>query len=404
MQISLGPWPEGVDGIRDVYSDGFQPGEERRAKLAAGVNVDLDDDGWPQLRAGTTEQVVATAGLSGFEALGLLLFQDQGIIKRVTSVGPPFVTANVVTGLNASARVEFCEHAGAIWWTNGLENGQISAAGTATNWGLTVPSIPTLGTTTGTVPAGRYLVSALCEDANGVEHGASKSAVVTLSSAGAITADLSVTDANTSLCRFFATKPNGDQLFYVGEAAPGALPITISNVGVSDEPLRTQFMSPPIPGDGLFSYNGSIITFKDNYLYPSWGAAVHLFGITAVVETRPTNVLAGAGLDNGFWTVCERGAFWTTGAMPADWVTRQRDDREYAQGVLVLNGGLVPRLKTFERVALFISEDGLMAGMPDGTLLPLTDSVQRLDISGLRASIVYHEHDDFDQILFNLTS
>ena len=66
-------------------------------------------------------------------------------------------------------------------------------------------------------------------------------------------------------------------------------------------------------------------------------------------------------------------------------------------------GSLLPRLEAAGNVALFVSEHGLMAGLPGGALVPLTEDRQRLDVSGKRASIVYFEHPNgYDQVLFSL--
>ncbi len=405
--ISIGQFVEGMDTLHAEDDQVFNPvasqdgGLSAPRRCRAAINVDLDDSGRPQLRDGTTSRVSATSGLATFSALGLLLFQDQGTIKKVDP--DTYATTDLVTGLNTSAKVVFHEHNGAIWWTNGIENGQITSAGTATNWGLDVPPSPTLAAIAGTLPAGRYMVVATLVDANGVEHCAGESSLITLAAAGAFTADLSSYDSNAVTARFYATRTNGSQLYYVGEAAVGSLPVTISDVTVSEEPIRTQFFSPPIPGAGMFSFHGMIITFNGKWLYPSFGPAVHHYKLDETAESRPSDVVAGAGLNGGFWVVCEQGAYHTAGGVPGAWATNQKDSRKYAAGSLVISGTLLPGLKVMDNIALFVSEDGLMAGLSDGSLIPLTDDKHRLDVEGKDASIVYAEKDNFNQILWSLT-
>lgn len=403
-RLPLNAFVEGMDSLHAEYEDVFQPvitgnGYTNPRRCRAAINVDFDNDGRWQLRAGTTQRVAATSGLGVFSALGLLLFQDQGTIKKVAS---DYTATNVITGLDSSALIYFHEHAGAIWWTNGIEVGKITAAGTATNWGLTLPSIPTLGTTSGALPAGRYHVTALCEDANGVEHGAPKSAVVTLSAVGGITVDIASVDVDTTNIRFFMTAPNGRTLYYAGEAAPGALPVQITTGVSTVEALRNQFYSAPPAGDGLFSFGDYIIIYKDEYLYPSFGAAVHLYEEKRMLEGRPGSVIGGVGLDEGFWTICARGAFWTAGAEPTQWKTRQRDSRRYAARGIELPGYLIPKLGVSEPIALFVSEDGLMAGLPDGSLRPMSADKHRLDVVDKTAAIAYTQNTSFNQIVFTL--
>jgi len=400
--IPLGPWPEGQDTLHSEYEDVFQIKEGRPARAQAVQNLDLNNDGWPELRSGSTEVLTGTANKNVFVGAGLILFQDGGTIYRAIP-GTPFTTSSVVTGLDADAVVEFYEFLNTIWYTNGIVCGRILSDGTASHWGCSVPPIPTLGTQVGTLRAGRYMVAATVVDADDVEHAAGKSAVITLTGSQTITATLSSTDTNAVTARFYATKPNGTELFFVRAIAVGSLPTTITDVEISEEPLRTQFLSPPIPGTGIFSFKGMIITFVDNYLLPSFGVNHHLFEITEIAEARPTDILSGAGLATGFWTVCETGAFWTAGAeIPEAWQTWQRDNREYAKGTVVIPGSFIPRLKLAENIALFVSEDGLMAGLPDGSLIPLTADKQRISVSGLRASFAYRRHTNYNQILFSL--
>jgi hypothetical protein len=363
--------------------------------------VDLDDEGFPQLRSGFTTLTALTSGLNVFAGAGLLLLQDNGVIYSVNpSTG---ATTSLVTGLSTSARVEFHEHAGQIFWTNGVVSGRISS-GSALNWGLTVCPSPTLDTTPGTLRAGRYMVAATFVDASGVEHAAGKASVIEVDGTEDIIASIGVVASAAVSIRFYCTKPNGKGLFYVGQALVGDAQLTISDVEVSEEPLRTQFLYPPIPGSGIFSYRGYLMTFVDNAIFPSHGVNYSLFDVMRRLETRPTDVRAGAGLRSGFWTVCERGAFWTTGEKPEDWRTVKLDDRKYAAGTVIHQGHQLPALEVVSDFALFVSEDGLMAGLEDGRLRSLTQDRLYLDVEGKRAQFALCRNGDLRQVLFNLES
>ena len=401
--ISLGPW-SGIDNVHDADAGVFQiagENEARRPALVTALDVDLNDDGWPQRRGGVVEGTALTAGLSVFSGAGLLLAQDGGTIQLVDP--DDWSTQPLVTDLTADALIHFHTHAGQVWWTNGITTGRILADGTALNWGCAVAPAPALGTTTGTLRADRYMVAATFVDAAGVEHGASEVSVVTLNGTQAITVNLSSVDSLAVAVKLYATKPNHDGLFFVKAVAPGALPTTITDVEVSEEPLRTQHLSPPLPADGLFSYNGQLVLFAENFLFPSYGVNAHLFEIADILEGRPTTVIAGAGLDDGFWTLCADSAYWTTGGpAPEDWVTRQRDTRLYAAGSLVLPGRFIPQLGVASNVAVFVSEDGLTFGLPDGTILAPQQGQIHIDVVGKRASIVFKKQDNLRQILFTL--
>ena len=404
--IPIGSFIEGMDSLHAEDDPRFAPvagtnGYSPPRRCISAVNADLDDLGRPRWRSGTTQRVAATSGLGVFCGLGMAFFQDEGTIKRITDFDT-WTTESTVTGLNSSAVIIFHVHNNRILWDNGIETGQIDSSGTASSWGLATAPTPTLGTDTGTLAAGTYLVSSTFEDAAGVEHAAGPSAEITLSSIAAITFDLSSVDANAVNVKIYASKPNGEDLCWCKTVAVGSLPTTITDASVDDTLIPHQHISPPIPGDGIFSYGGLVIMFEGRYLRPSYGEAIHLFEIDQTEEDRPSDILAGGGLKDGFWTICEDGAFWTVGGLPEEWDTKRKDSRKYAKGAMVLPGSLLPALKTTENVALFVSEDGLMVGMPDGSLIPWTDDKHRLDVEDKTASIVFFRNTNFNQILFTL--
>ena len=202
--------------------------------------------------------------------------------------------------------------------------------------------------------------------------------------------------------KFYATKPNGSDLFWVKTAAVATLPVVISDVEVSDEPLRTQHLSPPIAANALWSHGGLLMLGVEDVVFPSYGVNAHLFEITSTLEAYPYDIQAGAGLDGGFWVVTQGGAFWTAGDTPESWKTRQFSDLAFAAGSLVVEGALIPKLQVQTKVALFVSELGLTVGLPGGGLIHLTQDRLPVDVEDKRAFITYREMGDLRQILFAL--
>jgi len=396
--LQLGPWPQGQDTFHNETHAVFQPGEQRLARLSRAVNVDLDDEGWPKRRAGTTLRIALT-GSRLFANNSLVLVQDE---TSILSVDPSdWSTTELVSGLSGNPIV-FHEHAGQVFWTDGTSNGRITLAGTALNWGCSAAPTPTLGTTAGNLRAGRYLVAATFIDSSGVEHAASKAAVAALDGTTDLTVNLSAIDANAAYVKIYCSKPNGTELFFCSQVAVNALPATITSIEVSEEPLRTQLLSPPIPADVIFSYRGLLMLGVENAVFPSYGLSHHLFDIAENLETRPENVIAGAGLDTGFWTLTANGAFWTEGKTPESWETWQRSSLKFSAGALVISGEKIPKLQTSKNIALFVSNRGLVAGLTDGTVVQLTPDQTTLDVASKSSSIVYRISGDLRQILFTL--
>jgi len=396
----IGLCPSGIDAYHKLDHKVFQipaKPDQPLARLQTANNVLLDDEGVPETIASLTSRVSGTAVKTGFSGAGLLLMQDGGTIKLVNP--STWATSNLVTGLTASERVIFHEHLDTVYWTNGQtggEVGKITSAGTATNWGCDTPVTPTLTAVSGSLRAGRYLVTASVIDGNGLEHSAPEAEVITVDGTEAIQVSFGTAlDSNAAYAKLYCSMCNGTELYYSKKVAVGSLPGTITAEPTSNENRPPgQFCSPPIGCDGIATYRGRILIWIDNEIYPSRAGIPHLFPVENAVDQRPTNVLAVAGLSEGFWSICEDGAYWTQGSL-GEWATRRRDgNRAYAAGSLVVPGYLIPALQTNEEVALFMSSDGLVAGLPTGQLVPLTFERLSVDVDGKRVTICVHEIND----------
>lgn len=398
----LSPWLLGQDTFHTEEHEVFQVGKEAPPRLTAVINADLDDSGKPYQRAGLTSRLDTTAGLAVTNFGSYIYVQDEGTIKKLDP--SDWSETSPVTGLTADAVVRFQQHAGQLWWTNGEVCGAITSAGVATHWGMTVPATPTLGTTAGDLPAGRYLVACTLEDANGAESGCGKAALITLADATKdITVDVSSPDSNATHVNIYATSANQGGLFWCKQVTVGSLPTTLSTISVSTRPLLTQHMRGPIPADGIFSYMGFLLLFRDQVLFRNNGLSPHTFYVREHVRAYPDNIVAGAGLETGFWLMTDGGAWWISGESPATWSDIRKDSRQYAGGSLVIHGGLIPALETQALVALFLSEHGLMVGLPTGQLVALTQDRLHLSVQGYHASFAVRQlSTGVRQILFAL--
>jgi hypothetical protein len=117
----------------------------------------------------------------------------------------------------------------------------------------------------------------------------------------------------------------------------------------------------------------------------------------------PHTVQAVAGVETGIWVATTGGLFWIAGGNLKALRRVRWDDRPYASGSLVLSGSEIAQLEAPGPVAVFVSEDGPVCGLPSGTARLLTDD--RLALSSVAskyASIVYRKSADINQILFSL--
>jgi hypothetical protein len=397
-----------VDNVHSPGARTFQPPgglEKRLAALVAASDVDLDDDGWVASRESIALVAALTDPLRTVSLGGLLLTQDGGKIQRVNpSMG---TLIDLVTGLDDIDPVRFHWHDNQIWWCNREYCGRITADATTLNWGMGVPPSPTLGTTTGTIPAGIYQIAATYVDNNGIESGAGKATTITLVSAQAITVTLTVDDPEAQYVRLYMTDldaPAQGALFWVKTVAVSALPTTITSYQVSRTPLKTQHLRGPVPGRGIFSYRNSLCTFKDEWVFVQSGISAHLYATNSDVLRLPFEIKAAQGLETGIWLATDSGMFWMTGDSVPTLRHYQKDGEQYAVGSVLWPGYRIPKLQTSEQIALFCNKDGLVAGLPSGQLVPLTRDYYRFgSIANKRVSITYAESEHLRQILIALT-
>lgn len=386
--LPLGPFPLGMDtyhAAEDEEHAVYQIGKDGSTRLVEAANVLLSDDGWVTGRPSNTLRVAATAGKNLFCGSELCFIQDGGTLKRVDVVDWSEYTLE--TGLDSNEIVELYEHNGITYWSDKTSVGRVLADGTATNHGLSAAPLPTLGTTTGTLTAGDYLVAGMPVDANGVAHGSRGAATVTVNGSQSITVNFSGLDSDATHVQIFCTQKDGEVLYYSQTVAVGALPATITTKPTSNvQPFGLHHRGPPA-WESAFSYRSRLMLIVGNAIFPSRAGYPHLFRLGSALEMRPTTVLCGAGLDGGFFTICEDGAYWTEGIHAEEWQTVKRSNRKFAKGSLVVPGYVLPYLEISQDIALFVSEDGLTVGLPGGGIAPITLDRQRLDVENKRASI-----------------
>jgi hypothetical protein len=385
----------GVNNRERLTSKVFAPSKEGM-KLAEASNVLFTDDfeiaGFP------------SAIITGNQASSLFSSNIGLIAQAGTTIVQNPQTANPVTlvsGLSGS-RVHFHQYNDQVLWTDGTAKGRILSDGTAVNWGCTTTPTPALSSAVGTLDAGRYLVAVTVVDAQGIEHTCDEAGVITLGQDQSIVVQASL-DLHTAFARIWCSRKDGQELYFVANVGIDALPVTINDVEVSDEPLRTQFMLPPIPGRGIFSQRGWVMTFEENFIFVSDGVNAHVFN-PEFFEARPYAIQGAQGLESGFWVACERGLFWTQtgGDSPAEWVTTQKDNRDYAFGSAKYPGYLLPTLNASSDVALFASSEGLVVGMPNGELIPAIMQDIRWDVEGKRASFALLHDDVYNHVIVSL--
>lgn len=369
--IPLGPWPLGIDNVHAPSHRVFQPPEQGQppARLREARDVNLDDDGWPSARPGTSVIKSVSVGKRFVQVDGVSLLQAGDSLY----LGDTKVAANLVRPIETSP------HADQVYWSDGRQCGRIQA-GVAKNWGCSVCPRP-IG-----APGDRQVFAAFVDEW-GLEHGLSDGALL---SGASVTIPYS--DPNAAAIRFYVATP-GDDLKFWHSDVPVGTSASLSALPTCDIQAWTHGFSPPPTPDVIISHGDSIVVGVENRLYPSLGAATHLYDLT--LETvLPEAVLAGMGVDGGFWVVTAKDAYWIDGGAPQNWkITPMYLRCAFAKGAERFGSQQIPGLGIQQptQIAMFMSAYGPAFGLPGGVMLTPFRNRYHVNVVEKRMSAVLNE-------------
>jgi len=400
--LQLGPWPKGMDSFHEATHAVFQKGPENVVRVLEGINCDLTDEGWALLRTGLEKKLSLTAATTMFASPTDLFVQDGSVIYRVDE-NTWEATEIVDTGNDFP--VQYCYHGNQVFWTNGVDSGRIDGNDVSRNWGAPLGKVSTVSVGSGSLRAGRYLIALEYKDEMEVVHAADQAVAVTVGASSSIQINVSSLPSYIDYVRVFVGGPDDDMVFFKEDVAVSSFPYTITSISTEDTFCNSFGLVPPPEHTFAFSYQGRIMLVNGRYIYPSLGAAAHLFNVGIDTVVRPESIVAAGGLPDGFWTVSERGAYWAQGDSPAAW--KQWDLKHKAQfctGSFATSTNSLPGLG-LERespAVLFWSNWGLAVGLAGGQMLfPMKDTY-REDITGNFASFAYREITGIEQLVVNL--
>lgn len=237
-----------LDPLRRLQSD---EGGGLTAYLSEADNLDIDDTAKPR-RAEGYEQVSSEA------AANLYVTEDEQrayivVGDTLKQLLPDWTTVDLWTGL-ANPHLRWVEVNNQVYATNGTDFLVIDLDGVR-EWGLPTPPTPDVVPTSGTLPAGRYQVTATYVADDGRESGASLGKIVDLTDPGGLQIEL---DPKGYKVRVYIT-PTNAATFYRAYETEGAVTTWDGPMDRLVDPLQTQFLGPP-PG-------GKVAGFRLGRLY-----------------------------------------------------------------------------------------------------------------------------------------
>jgi hypothetical protein len=401
--LPLGPFPLGIDNKHDTRDKVFDQSEQNLPRLVQATDIDIDNDGWIRNRPGTTLRI-AGENYKGLFFVDNRLFCHKGDNLYEGTSGSPVLVSNAFTG----SGLKITEHADAIWITDGTTH-KVLRGTNLYNWGLSIPSITvTASSTSSSLEAGRYLVQASCTDSFGNEGPVSALSAVTLTAGQSIRVACTL-PSDAVYLNIYASKKDQTITNFVAKVASGSLPYIFSTYPNEADPIVTHNMIPPISNaNGIFSFRSWLMMWRDNVIFRSEAYEPHLFDGINIFQFED-DIKQVIPLLNGFWVGTEKYLYWvadlpglgsdqdTTG-----WVPFRKYSGKIYPGGKKVNGTYIPGLETREEVALFMSEDGLIAAKADGSYQLITDD--RYNFSSFSRATIEYNSDALNQILIGLVN
>ena len=400
----LGPF-RGVDNVSDETAFSYEPNSRSGSYLREAVNVDLTNDGWVRRRPGARKVLDFQQGHSGAVINGRLFAVDNGDLLSI-SVSGGSATAEVLASGLGNGSMSYALAGANIFCCNGTFAGCINPDDTWGPWGLVPPQPPVLTPSTGGLPAGRYMV-ALTSELDGLEGGSRVAVPIELTATGGIRVEGIYPDSQADAVNVYLTNTNGDQLFWAGRFDTPVAALEIATLPQSTDLLdRMNMWPPPERAHMVRLFKGRLLVAADKELYFSQPLAYHLFSKSTDLQQFPDRIKLLAPLDvdqgGGFFVGAGSTTWWVGGNDPDTWKPDPIDDSFLSEGEHVLVPGEVfPSLETSSMVVLWMTKDGVVAGLPGGQIRKLTDDVYAMDAFA-RFSMTYHEEKNVNQVVTSL--
>ena len=364
-------------------------------ELAAADNVDLDSSGRLARRDGYTSVLDGTYHSLWADDEGQDCFFVGGTTLNRLNAN---YSATALATLTGTGRVSYCKVNDLVFYTNGEDAGVVDT-GTARGWGLPVPGLPAAAATVGTLPPGTYqfVVTQLRED--GQESGAGLAGAIELTATGnGIIFTLPSADDEASYQAVYLSPPNEAVMYLAATVAAGEASVTCTGVGDGSLPLMTQFLSPAPAGQLTAFYRGRMYVAVGDTLFASSPLGYELFDLREYVQLdgRITMLapmtdkeMGDTSRNSGFFIGTDKTCGVLVGSGPADFQYVPKTRYGAIEGALAfVDGSAFADAATGERdVPVWLTEQGICAGLPNMEVRNLTRTRYTFTASGLGAAV-----------------
>jgi hypothetical protein len=393
-------------GVNNVAPDNDPPRDEfgNYTSLREAVNVDLiGPRKQPRQRPGYTLKLTGATHSPACIGHTLLLVVDGDLNAYDAQL-------NLQSTLRPDLgrrHLTYADVYGDLYYSNGQEFRRIRGADLADlpAW-IDCPGTPQASPVDGYGYApGTYRVAVTWFDAEGRESAAAGTAIVDLTADQGIRLHNIPTAPETAVkMRAYVSPPDDAELYMVTDLATTVTNTILPAPEHGARALETLHMLPMPPCDTMRFWNGLLLGVSGNLL--RWSVGGGRYGLTDAGNYLRLGLQitlcepVGVGSESaGCWLADHKYTYWMAGPKPKDWRRVTRYDHPAVPGTSLLVKGKDIGLDTTDMVAFWLAKNGVFcAGLPGGTLVPLTEGRLALPEGEVGASL-FREYAGIRQLM-----
>lgn len=383
---TLGPFPAGANNLSRETS-------VPRRSVREAINVDLSDDGKFRRRKGygLIEALDSPDSLFGVGNRGFLL--DDGILYAFeVDSGVVSSLVPIYSGLRQGARLARAVIEPDIFVSDNDQNLRIAPDNTVSPWSIATPGSPTVAVVDGAMPPGVYMFAVTGRLASGEEGSPSGVFMTTADSPAQFVLTLPPALSDVPRFSIYMTKTNGSELLFVGSVPSNAGTVTITSPKLG-RPMVTDHTQPMPPAQfamyfrgRLWVASGSLLTASEPFQY-----GVTQSDFNTIPFSEDITGLGTAGEAGGAFFVGQQSkVYLLRGDSPDDLGMVEKYPFGMVAGTLTMVPGARLPLEAppSEPVPIWLATNGVVCvGMPDGSVLPLTETSYAADVGATGAGL-----------------
>ncbi len=332
--------------------------------LVVADNVDARRSNKVARRAGYASTLYAPGGTihSAWADEQLFIFQEGTDLKRFVS------ETNVVTidtGLTAGGTISaYRLQNNHVHWSNGTDTGVVLPDGSARALGITPPAREDGSVTSGSLGGGRYLYTFTFVESDGRESGAAHAKLVTVPE----NSGLSFTFSAGLARNFYISECDGEILYLAATVASGATSFDYQSAQPQTSiPLDRVETSPPSPWTDIDWFRASVLTAVEDRVEWTRPFEYELRDFASGYMPFGEAVYVVAGLQDGFFVGTANAHYWLSGPDMQELELLRVLDYGAVPGTKVhVNGGVVGTGESKQRIPIWATQQGIVAGLPGG--------------------------------------